>query len=106
MFPGAHAVTTPDAIAIVMNESGESLTYAELDAMANRISRVFHEAGLRVGDHVAFCVENRLEFLPLAWGAHYAGLYYTAISTRLTAEETAYIVNDSGSRAGGLALCR
>ena len=99
MFPGAHAATTPDAIAIVMNESGERVTYAELDAMANRISRVFHDAGLRPGDHVAFCVENRLEFLPLAWGAHYAGLYYTAISTRLTAEETAYIVNDSGSRA-------
>jgi len=99
VFPGAIAATNPDAVAIVMNDSGETLTYAALDEMANRISRVFSDAGLRPGDHVAFCVENRLEFLPLAWGAHYAGLYYTAISTRLTAEETAYVVNDSGSRA-------
>ena len=31
--------------------------------------------------------------------AHYAGLYYTAVSSRLTAEELAYIIEDSGSRA-------
>jgi acyl-CoA synthetase (AMP-forming)/AMP-acid ligase II len=34
----------------------------------------------------------------VAWGAHYAGLYYTAISSRLTAEETEYIVNDCGAQ--------
>ena len=53
---------------------------------------------LQPGDHVAFCLENHPRFLQIAWGAHYAGLYYTAISSRLTAEETEYIVNDCGAQ--------
>ena len=36
---------------------------------------------------------------PILWGAHYAGLYYTAVSSRLTSEELAYVIEDSGSRA-------
>ncbi len=98
-YPGTWAAKTPDKPAIVMHETGEVVTYAELDEIANRLSRVFREAGLQPGDHMAFCMENRAEYLPIMWGAHYAGLYYTAISSRLTAEEIAYIIEDSGSRA-------
>lgn len=82
-----------------MASSGEVVTYAELDETANRLSQLFRAAGLRRGDHIAFCLENRSEFLPIAWGAHYAGLYYTAISSRLTSEEIVYIVNDCGAKA-------
>ena len=67
-------------------------------AEANRISRMFRDQGLKRGDHVAFCVENRAGFLAFAWGAHYAGCYYTAISTRLTPEEAGYIINDCSAR--------
>ncbi|MGH0028246.1 MAG: AMP-binding protein, partial [Myxococcota bacterium] len=98
-YPGTWAERTPDKPAIVMAGSGDVVTYAELDETANRLSRVFRAAGLQPGDHMAFCMENRAEFLPIMWGAHYAGLYYTAISSRLTAEEMAYILEDSGSRA-------
>ncbi len=98
-YPGGRAAETPDKPAVVMGTSGETLTYAQLDEMANRLSQLFHAAGLERGDHMAFCMENRVEFLAIAWGAHYAGLYYTAISSRLTAEEIAYIVNDCGARA-------
>ena len=62
------------------------------------LAQYFHSLGLQVGDHVAFCLENHPKFLQIAWGAHYAGLYYTAISSRLTAEETEYIVNDCGAQ--------
>ena len=98
MFPGAHAETTPDKPAIVMGGSGRVVTYAQLDAEANRVSRVLRSLGLQPGDHVAFCLENHPHFLALAWGAHYAGLYYTAMSSRLTTEEMAYIVEDCGAR--------
>ncbi|MBJ30531.1 MAG: acyl-CoA synthetase [Acidimicrobiaceae bacterium] len=97
-YPGRWAAEAPDRPAIVMAESGEAMTFAELDAEANRISRLFLSLGIQPGDHVAFCLENRLEFLAVAWGAHYAGLYYTAISSRLTADEIAYIVDDCGAR--------
>ncbi len=98
-YPGTWAAKTPDKPAIVMHETGDVVTYAQLDDMANRLSRVFRDAGLKPGDHMAFCMENRAEYLPIMWGAHYAGLYYTAISSRLTADEIAYIIEDSGSRA-------
>ncbi len=94
MYPGAFAATQPDQPAIIMANSKETLTYAELDNLANRIARLFHDAGLRPGDHVAFCLENSLAFLPLAWGAHYCGLIYTAMSSRLNTEEMAYIINN------------
>ena len=92
MFPGTHAATTPDKAAVIMAETGQQLTYAELDAEANRLSRVFRAAGLQQGDHVAFCLENHPRFLSIMWGAHYAGLYYTAMSSRLTTDEMAYRV--------------
>ena len=82
-----------------MATSGETITYAQLDAEANRVSRVFREAGLVPGDHVAWCLENHRSFLPLMWGAYYAGLIYTAVSSRLTTDEIAYIVDNSGASA-------
>ena len=98
MYPGTHAATAPDRPAIVMAGSGETITYAQLDERANRLSHLFRSLGLQPGDHVAMCVENNPRFLELAWGAHYAGLIYTFASTRLTAEELAYIVDDCDAR--------
>ena len=99
MYPGAHAAANPDKLALIMAGSGETVTYAQLDADANRVSRLFREAGLAPGDHVAWCLENHRNFLALMWGAHYAGLVYTPISSRLTTDEIAYIVDNSGARA-------
>ena len=99
MYPGAHAAASPDKPALIMAGSGETVTYAQLDTEANRVSRVLREAGLRPGDHVAWCLENHRNFLPLCWGAYYAGVIYTPISSRLTTDEIAYIVDNSGARA-------
>ena len=99
MFPGSFAATAPDRPAVIMATSGEVLTYAELDAEANRLSHVLRAAGLQPGDHVALCLENSARFLPAIWGCHYAGLYYTAMSSRLTTEEMAYILEDCGAQA-------
>ena len=60
-----------------MASSGESVTYAELDAFANRLSHWFRSLGLEPGDHVAFCMDNRVDYLQIMWGCHYAGLVYT-----------------------------
>ena len=70
MYPGVHAAASPDKPAVIMAGSGETVTYAQLDAEANRVSRVLREAGLVPGDHVAWCLENHRNFLPLAWGAY------------------------------------
>ncbi len=98
MFPGDFATTTPDAPAQIMAGSGAVQTYAELDAAANRLSQLFASLGLVPGDHVAFCLENHPRFFEVAWGAHYAGLRYTAASSRLTSGELEYILNDCGAQ--------
>jgi acyl-CoA synthetase (AMP-forming)/AMP-acid ligase II len=99
VFPGTHAALIPDKPAIIMGETGAVITYRELDEIANRLSHVFRSAGLQAGDHIAICLGNEAEFLSLIWGAHYAGLYYTPMSSRLTADEVSYIVNDCGAKA-------
>jgi acyl-CoA synthetase (AMP-forming)/AMP-acid ligase II len=95
MFPGAYAATTPDKPAYIMASTGEVVTYRQLDDAANRLSQLFRSAGLQPGDHVAFCMENHPRYMEIVWGAHYAGLIYTACSSRLTADELSYIINDS-----------
>ena len=99
MYPGAFAATRPDHPAVIMAGTGQTMTYAELDEEANRLSQLFRSLGLQPGDHVAFCMENHPRFLAVAWGCHYAGLYYTAMSSRLTDDEMQYILNDCGARA-------
>ncbi len=98
-WPGARAQTQPEALAQVMVSTGEGMTFRSLHRGANRLARWFGKIGLRPGDHVAFCLENHPRYLELAWGCVYAGLIYTAISSRLTAEEAAYIVDDCGAKA-------
>ena len=98
MYPGAHAASRPDHPAIIMAGSGEQISYRELDEEANRLSHVFRDLGLQPGDHIAFCMENHPRFLAVCWGAHYAGLIYTAMSSRLTTEEMAYIIDNCGAK--------
>jgi long-chain acyl-CoA synthetase len=97
-FPGVHAQADPGRVAITMAGTGEQVTFGELDAISNRLARTFRSLGLEAGGHVATCMENRVEVLEVAWGAHYAGLHYTFISTRLTPDEAAFIIGDSGSK--------
>ncbi len=99
MYPGDHVGIRPDHPAVVMASTGEVVTYAEMDEEANRLSQVFHDMGLRPGDHVAFCMENHPRYLSICWGATYAGLIYTPLSSRLTTEEMAYIINNCGAKA-------
>ena len=81
-----------------MAGSGFTQTFAELDAAANRLSRVLRSVGVRPGDHVAICMENHDRYFEIVWGCHYAGAVYTACSSRLTGSELRYIVNDCGAK--------
>lgn len=92
------AKTMPDKPAIIMAGSGVTTTYKELDERSNQGAQYFRSKGLKVGDHVAFILENNPKFYEICWAAQRAGLYYTAISTRLTVKEAAYIINDCGAR--------
>ncbi|MEO6156135.1 MAG: AMP-binding protein, partial [Ilumatobacteraceae bacterium] len=94
MYPGAFAATHPDKPAVIAATSGFTQTFGELDAAANRFSRLLRSAGVNPGDHVAVCMENHDRYFEVIWGCHYAGAVYTACSSRLTSHELAYILND------------
>ncbi|MEU7857963.1 acyl-CoA synthetase [Nonomuraea sp. NPDC049141] len=98
MHPGAIAAVTPDKPAVIMAGSGRVVTYRQLDEESNRLAHLFRAAGLGPGDHVAFMLANHPLYLAIAWAANRAGLYYTAISSRLGTDELAYIVNNCGAR--------
>ena len=97
-YPGAYVATAGTKPAIIVAETGAAMSYAELDAFAKRLGRFYHSMGIKPGEHVACCIENRLECMALQWGAHYAGLYYTFISNRLTPGEASYIVADCDAK--------
>jgi long-chain acyl-CoA synthetase len=98
MHPYIHARNKPDNPAYIMAATGETVTYRQLDDQSNRIAQLFRSLGLKPRDHVAICLENNPRFFEICWGAQRAGLVYTAISSRLTAAEVAYIVRDCGAK--------
>jgi len=99
MYPAVHAATTPDKAALIMGGTGEIVTYAELDGRSNQLARLWRDQGLSPGDHVAIFSENQPRYLEVMWAALRSGLYITTVNSYLSAEEVAYILEDSGSRS-------
>lgn len=98
MHPFVHARATPDKPAYIMAGSGQSVSYAELETIANRAAQLFRQQGLRRGDCIALLMENGPHYYPIYWAAQRSGLYFTGISSRLTSAEAEYIVRNSGAK--------
>lgn len=98
MYPGHFAAKYPDRPACIMADTGEVVTFAELEARSNQGAQLFRSLGLSAGDCVAIFMENNARFMEICWAAHRAGLYYTCIATHLTPPEVSYIVDDCDAR--------
>lgn len=83
---------------MILAESGDVVTYRQLEDNSAALAAVLHDAGLRPGDVVAVLSDNALPVFDIYWAAHRSGLYVTAINHHLTASEASYIVKDSGAR--------
>ena len=94
MYPGKHASESADKPAFIMAASGESVTYAELEARTNRLAHLLRAHGLERLDHYAIFMENNSRYLEACGAGERAGLYYTCINFYLTAEELAYIIDN------------
>ena len=99
MHPSIHAKTAPDKPAYIMAGSGETVSFRELDERSNQYAHMLRSAGLKVGDSVAFLMDNSPRYHELLWAAQRSGLRYTAISSKLTAGEVEYIVKDCEAKA-------
>lgn len=98
MYPGRYATLHPDRPAFVMASTGESVTYREFEARANRLAHLLRSWGLQRLDHISILMENNDRYLEACGAGARTGLYYTPVNSYLTAEEVAYIVDNSGSK--------
>src|ERR1700694_5996770 len=98
MYTGKHAHLRPLQPAFIMADSGETVTYSELEARNNRLAHLFRKLGLKRLDHYAIFMENNSRYLETCGAGERSGLYYTCVNSYLTASELAYIVTNSDSR--------
>ena len=98
MHPSIHAQTHPDKPAFIMAAGGDAVTYRQLEDRSNRVAHLLRGHGLKAGDHIVLLLENHPRFFEICFGEHRAGIVYTAMSTRLTLGEAAYIVEDCAAR--------
>lgn len=99
MYPGTIAQQTPDKFAVISYETGRTLTYRELDDQSAAIASELHARGLCRGDVIALLSDNAVECFSIYWAALRSGLYVTPINWHLTADEVAFIIDDSDARA-------
>ena len=99
----ATAQRLPEKVAVYIaghrGRHGHDLTYADLDARADRAASAFQELGLRPRDRVGLGLGNSPYFVEAWYGAMRAGLVAVPLNTGSTTEEVAYILGDSGARA-------
>ena len=98
MYPGKYVTIRADQPAIIMAASGEILTYAELEARANRLAHFLRAKGLQRLDHYAIFMENNIHYIEACGAGERAGPYYTCVNSFLLADELAYILNNSEAR--------
>jgi len=83
MYAAEHARKNPDKPAIIMASTGETLTYAEYEAGANRVAHLLRDTGLKRLDHVAILSDNITPMLMAEGGAERTGVYFTCINSYL-----------------------
>jgi long-chain acyl-CoA synthetase len=98
MYPGKYAKTQPDHPSVIMAATGETITYAALEARSNRLAHLLRARGLGRLDHWSIYMENHARYVEACAAGERAGHYYTCVNSFLTAEELAYILNNSQSK--------
>lgn len=98
MHPCHHAKTHPDKPAYTMAASGEVVTFRQLEERSNQIAHALRAAGCNPGDTIGLFADNSPRYFEICWAAQRAGLYFVCMSSRLTAPEVQYLVEDSGAR--------
>ena len=88
--------TQPDAIAV--QHGTKRLTYAELDARANRVAARLHAMGVGAESIVAVCLERSPDLVAVLLGVWKAGGAYLPIDPDYPQSRIQLLLNDSAAR--------
>ncbi|HET7234051.1 MAG TPA: amino acid adenylation domain-containing protein, partial [Longimicrobium sp.] len=91
-----QAARTPDAVALVFQD--EAVTYAELNARANRLARRLARLGVGVEQRVAVCLERGPELVVALLAVLKAGGAYVPLDPEYPAERLSLMLADAGVR--------
>ncbi len=91
----AQVTKTPDAIALSFES--HSLTYAQLNARANRAAHVLIEMGVKPGTLVGLCTHRSLDLLIGALAIQKAGGAYVPMDPAYPADRIALYIEDSAA---------
>ena len=94
MYPAKQAQENPDKPALIMAETGETVSYGELESRSNQLAHLLREYGLHRLDHYAVFMENNARYAEVCSAGERSGLYYTCINSYLKVDELAYIINN------------
>src|SRR3972149_3727615 len=87
----------PEKTALVAG--GRRLSYAELDAMSDRMAAALACRGLARGDRVIVVLDNCWEAGGAVFAVQKAGGVFSPINPSAKAEKLAYVINNSGASA-------
>ncbi|MES2895397.1 MAG: long-chain-acyl-CoA synthetase [Pseudomonadota bacterium] len=76
---------------------GKTLTYGEMDAVANRFAHWAKGMNIRRGQVVALFLPNRLEYFPIWYGLSKIGVVTALINNQLAGMPLAHCLNISGA---------
>jgi fatty-acyl-CoA synthase len=96
ILDGIEGVLPPDAPALVHGE--RVLSQAQFARRSNNLARALIAYGAEAGDKVAFYMHNSAEYSELLAACFKARLVHVNINYRYTADEVAYIIDDSDAR--------
>ena len=91
------AERTPDKIALVCD--GQRLTYAEIDAMANRLAHALRNQGLQRGDRVILYLHNSVELVVGIFAAMKAEGVFVVINSTTKTDKLLYTICNSRAAA-------
>src|SRR3954464_11282314 len=91
----AVAAERGDHPALVDGVTGQTITYAELAQMVERMAAGFAEIGVKPGDVVALHSPNTVLYPVVFYGASRAGATVTTLSAMTTAKDMANQLDDS-----------
>ena len=90
------ALYSPNKAAVKEYETGRSLTYGELDRLANRLARHLSSTfGIKKGERIALLAENCLEYIILFAVAQKTGCILVPMNYRLAGAEIDFLLQNS-----------